>query len=164
MLDTDQLIESYNNSKVSTDFCLTHVMGFIFFSLAHMGDGKLDDEEIGKVQQLFFKHNILDFSDEKMWNVYNDAVEWYFRVLNDSDDASEFIDTLKGCINGIGIVYDAAFEDYDGSVDSSHAKSQYVNDLVQIAKADGKIDPGEIQMIKNVCSMFNVPVPDSLFE
>ena len=134
--------------KTPKPFTGVHALGFIFNAFAHVTDGEQVAEEIVAVVKSLQNVNC---SKEQIAEIY----DWYCDVHAEGEE--EMQKTLHNCI---GIV-EAIFKKNDPK---KIATKLFIDDLVNIAKADGVIKDSEKAWIANFCKVLEIEEPNILKE
>ena len=110
---------------------LVQVMAFMYFTVAHQGDGEITDDEMGQARNFAFRYsgNFPNFE----YN-FTEACAWYDRALNGGSDM-----VFKQYSVNVGTLLEQAGFDEEGN----GLRQQIYDDLVTIARADGEISTGE---------------------
>ena len=111
------------------EFTITNCLAFLYVAFAHMTDGDLSDEEQEKIQEKLSEWNPDDI--EVLIGLI-EGVQWYFGCLED-DNVNDQVVNIAQAIGS-------------GAVDTSDV----LNDLKEIAEADGKFDDNEKALLANL--------------
>ena len=124
----------------------THCLGFFLCAFARSTDNDFDREEIGKVFDLMQKHTPESLQkDFKI--ICDDTFKWFAGEWNAGEES--FTKVLHECINTIEHI----FKDTPDEI-----KKMFVNDVISLAKADGKVLESEVAWIQNLCKVITIEV------
>ena len=107
---------------------LVQMMTFMYFTVAHQGDGEITDDEMRKARDFTLRYsgNFPNFE----YN-FTKACEWYDRAINGGSDL-----VFKQYSVNVGALLDQQPE-------ANGLRQQIYDDLLEIARADGEISVGE---------------------
>ena len=107
---------------------LVMIMAFMYFTVAHQGDGEITDDEMKKARDFTLRYsgNFPSFE----YN-FREACAWYDRALNGGSD----LVFKQYSINVSALLNEADM--------SNEIRQQVYDDLLEIARADGEISVGE---------------------
>ena len=129
-----------------------HCIGFFLYAFGHVTDGEITYEE---KEQIIKQLKI--WSPEDVCPDFNaliaEIVEWYADVY-DSGQA-EMQKTVGFCAGSIKIFFEA-----QKPTASVIVKKQFIDALVDIAKADGIIKTSEKAWLNNISNVLEVETPD----
>ena len=124
-----------------------HCLGFFLCAFARGTDNDFDNNEIRKVFEIMQKYTPKT-SEEDFKIIFNDTLTWF---VGEWDAGKEsFSKILQGCLKSIKNIFNNAQDEM---------KILFVNDVVSLAKADGKILDSEISWIHNLCEVIEIDVP-----
>ena len=127
-----------------SDINLVQVMTFMYFTIAHQGDGEITDDEMdqARVFALRYSGSFPNFE----YN-FTKACEWYDRALNGGSDL-----VFKQYSVNVGTLLDQVGFDEEGN----GLRQQIYDDLVTIARADGEISQGEKVLLDKTASAWGL--------
>lgn len=126
---------------------LVQVMTYMYFTIAHQGDGEITSDEINKARSFTLRYsgNYPDFE----YN-FTEACKWYDRALNGGSDM-----VFKQYSVNVGSLLEQA--NIIGTSEESHAlRQQIYDDLIAIASADGEITEGEKAILDKTASAWGL--------
>jgi len=110
---------------------LVMIMAFMYFTVAHQGDGEITDDEMKKARDFTLRYsgNFPSFE----YN-FREACAWYDRALNGGSDL-----VFKQYSVNVATLLEQAGVGAEGN----DLRQQIYDDLLEIARADGEISEGE---------------------
>ena len=120
---------------------LVNIMTFMYFTVAHQGDGEITDDEMKKARDFTLRYsgNFPSFE----YN-FTQACQWYDRALNGGSDL---------VFKQYSINVSALLNEADMSIE---IRQQVYDDLLEIARADGEISVGEKAILDKTASAWGL--------
>ena len=120
---------------------LVMIMTFMYFTVAHQGDGEITDDEMKKARDFTLRYsgNFPSFE----YN-FREACAWYDRALNGGSD----LVFKQYSINVSALLNEADM--------SNEIRQQVYDDLLEIARADGEISVGEKAILDKTASAWGL--------
>ena len=134
--------------KTPKPFTAVHAIGFIYNAFAHVTDGEQVAEEISAVVESLADFNC---SKEQIAEIY----DWYSDVFADGEE--EMQKTLNACLS----IVERTFKENDPQ---KIVAKGFIDNLVDIAKADGVIKDSEKAWLTNFCKILDIEEPNILEE
>jgi len=134
--------------KTPKPFTAVHAIGFIYNAFAHVTDGEQVAEEISAVVESLADFNC---SKEQIAEIY----DWYCDVFAEGEE--EMQKTLNACLS----IVERTFKENDPQ---KIVAKGFIDNLVDIAKADGVIKDSEKAWLTNFCKILDIEEPNILKE
>ena len=134
--------------KKPKPFTAVHAIGFIYNAFAHVTDGEQVAEEISAVVESLADFNC---SKEQIAEIY----DWYCDVFAEGEE--EMQKTLHTCLS----IVERTFKENDPQ---KIVAKGFIDNLVDIAKADGVIKDSEKAWLTNFCKILDIEEPNILEE
>jgi len=129
-----------------------HCVGFFLYAFSHVADGEItykEKEQIIKQLKIWTPNDVCpDFNA-----LVTEIVNWYADIYDSGQ--VEMQKTVGFCAGSINNFFDA-----QKPTASEIVKKQFIDALVDIAKADGIIKTSEKAWLNNISNILQVETPD----
>ena len=130
-----------------------HCVGFFYYAFGHVTDGEISDSEVTEITK-----QLKVWCPEEVCPDYpalvNEIVDWYAGVYDLGQE--ELQKTIGFCANGIKNFFESQPEKDIVEM----LKRDFMNALVEIAKADGVVKDSEKGWLANMSNIMGVENPD----
>jgi len=142
--------------RIMGDKNLVQVMTYMYFTIAHQGDGEITPDEVDKARSFTLRYSgnsPTDISPSALADFeynFTEACNWYDRALNGGSDM-----VFKQYSVNVGSILEQA--NIIGTSEESRAlRQQIYDDLTAIASADGEITQGEKAILDKTASAWGL--------
>jgi len=132
-------INIMNSNQIPENITPLHAMNFLYLTFAHSTDDDLSQEEFNTIVTQLKKWD--SKNPELIDSVVKETMNWY-KSYDDWDN------TLQDCVECINIL--SEFPD--------NMRKLILEDLIEVAKADGEIKEEEIKFFNNVANRWKIEI------